>query len=194
MVEKEHKKSPKATRPAEAVEEENEAETISEEPVSIESLQEQIANLKAELEKSETKSKEYFDGWQRERADFINYKKRIERDLAQARTNAVGDVAKKFLVIMDDLERALKNMPDTEEARNWASGIELIYHKLQGILESEGITQMKVEGETFDPTRHEALTNEESPAHQSGQIIEVIQNGYLIGDKVLRHALVRVAR
>jgi molecular chaperone GrpE len=72
--------------------------------------------------------------------------------------------------------------------------VELIYKKLQGILDSEGIKEIKADGESFDPSIHEALTNEESPAHESGQIIEVVQKGYLIGDRVLRPALVRVAR
>jgi molecular chaperone GrpE len=185
MVEKEHKKSAKAATPAE--------EPI-EEAAPVIDFQAQVDDLKQQLEKSEAQSTEYFDGWQRERADFINYKKRVDRDLAQNQMNAVGNVAKKFLVVMDDMERALKNRPQSEDGATWAAGIELIYHKMQGILEADGIKQMQIEGDLFDPTRHEALTNEESPAHQSGQIIEVIQNGYVIGDKVLRHALVRVAR
>ena len=72
--------------------------------------------------------------------------------------------------------------------------MELVYRKLISLVESSGVTQMQVENEAFDPTRHEAITHEDSPDHQSGEIIEVVQQGYMIGDRVLRPALVRVAR
>lgn len=148
----------------------------------------------ADLEKLQAQSKDYFEGWQRERADFMNYKKRIEREAAQTYQNAVGAMAKRYLVILDDLDRALRNRPTCDESAAWANGIDLIYHKLQNILEAEGVTRMPAENEQFDPSRHEAIAQEDSPAHESGQVIEVIQQGYLIGDRVLRPAIVRVAR
>lgn len=101
---------------------------------------------------------------------------------------------KKFLVISDDLNRALKNRPTEGEAAAWSNGIELIYRKFQQLLDSEGVHKMEIDGEMFDPNRHEAISHEDSPDHQSGQIIEVVQDGYLLGDRVLRPALVRVAR
>jgi len=150
--------------------------------------------LKKELEETRAKSAEYFDGWQRERADFSNYRRRIERDQALVHQNAAGSITKKYLPVLDDLERALKARPTEGEAAAWSEGIELIYRKLQSILEAEGIHRMPAEQEMFDPTRHEAIMQEDSPDHQSGQVIEVVQPGYLIGDRVLRPALVRVAR
>jgi len=161
---------------------------------SILDLEQRLKELESQLESQAAKASEYFDGWQRERADFVNYKKRVERDQYQSQQNAVGNVARKYLPVIDDLERALKARPAEGEGVRWAEGVELIYKKLQGILDSEGIKEIKAEGESFDPSIHEALTNEESPAHESGQIIEVVQKGYLIGDRVLRPALVRVAR
>ena len=152
-----------------------------------------IASMQNEMDCLNKKSAEYFEGWQRERADFLNYKKRIERDQIQTSQDIVGRVAKKYLPVLDDLERALKNKPEHGDGRVWSEGIVLIQKKLQGILESEGISEIKAEGEEFDPTRHEALSQEPSSAHTSGQIIEVIQKGYMIGDRVLRPSLVRVA-
>lgn len=157
-------------------------------------MDEIVAKLEAEVEAQTKKATEYLDGLMRERADFLNYKKRVERDHLQSSQDSVGRIAKKYLPILDDMERALKTRPHHGEGHAWSEGIELIYKKLQGILESEGITEIKAEGEQFDPTRHEALTQEQSSAHESGQIIEVIQKGYLIGDRVLRPALVRIAQ
>jgi molecular chaperone GrpE len=107
--------------------------------------------------------------------------------------NASARVIKRFLDVLDDLDRALQNAPEEGEAAEWAAGIDLIYRKLVSVLESEGVTAMQVEGDIFDPNLHEAIAQEESPDHESGQIIEVIQKGYLIGERVLRAALVRVA-
>lgn len=155
---------------------------------------EELQKLQAELEKSLAQAAENFEGWQRERADFINYKKRIERDQAQSLQNITGNLVKRYLVVLDDLERALKNRPQGGEAAAWANGIELIFRKLQGILEAEGVQPIPAEGAQFDPNIHEAISHEPSDGHESGQVIEVIQQGYTLGDRVLRPALVRVAQ
>lgn len=151
--------------------------------------------LQRELEDARAKAAENFDGWQRERADFLNYKKRIERDQAQSVFNITGNVMKKYLVVLDDLERALKHAPaGGPEVQAWVGGVELVLRKLQGLLESEGITRVEAEDQFFDPNLHEAISHEDSPDHESGQVIEVLQQGYTLGDRVLRPALVRVAR
>jgi molecular chaperone GrpE len=125
---------------------------------------------------------EFKDGWQRERAEFSNYRKLVERTQSEERQNRTAD------------ERAVKTRPKEGPAAEWSEGIELVIRKLQGILESEGIKRIPAENEAFDPMRHEAISHEDSPDHKSGQIIEVVQQGYTIGDRVLRPALVRVAR
>jgi molecular chaperone GrpE len=155
---------------------------------------EEYEAMQKSLEEVENRAKEYFDGWQRERADFANYKRRIERDQATLSQNIAAEVIKKYLVVLDDLDRAMKMRPTEGEAAAWADGIELIYRKLQNILEAEGIKRIPAENEEFDPMRHEAISYEESPDHQSGQIIGVVQEGYTLGDRVLRPARVRVAR
>jgi molecular chaperone GrpE len=162
-------------------------EIVSEEQETLDALQNELAETQA-------KANEYLDGWQRARADFTNYKKRIERDQAQIYQNAASNTHKRYLVIVDDLERALKNRPQDGEGAAWAEGIELIYRKLLSTLESEGIQPMDAEGTPFDPNLHEAIMSEESDQHESGQVIEVLQQGYMFGDKVLRPAVVRVAR
>jgi molecular chaperone GrpE len=150
--------------------------------------------MQAEKEKAEQECKDYLEGWQRERAEFQNYRRRMERDQAQSTLNITGQVIKKYLVILDDIERALKTRPAQGEGAAWSEGVELIYRKLQTILENEGVERIPAEGQPFDPNLHEALTHEESPDHESGQVIAVVQQGYKIGDRVLRPALVRVAK
>jgi molecular chaperone GrpE len=152
------------------------------------------SELARELQQAEEKAKAYFDGWQRERADFANYKRRIERDQQLMAHSMKGEIVKKYLPILDDLDRALKARPMDGPASSWANGIELVYRKLQSILEAEGVERIPAEQEEFNPARHEAITHEDSPEHDSGQIIEVVQQGYTLGDRVLRPALVRVAR
>jgi len=149
--------------------------------------------LQQELAECRSKSDEYLDGWQRARAEFTNYRKRVERDQALMQQSITGSIVKRYLEIIDDLDRALKNRPQEGDGASWSNGIELIYRKLLNILESNGVTRMEVDG-MFDPNLHEAITSEDSDHHQSGEIIEVVQQGYLMGDRVLRPALVRVAR
>ena len=156
--------------------------------------QEELRLLKQELEESRSQANEYLDGWQRARAEFANYKKRVERDQAQAYQTAAGNIIKRYLNILDDLDRALKNRPSDSEGAAWADGIELIYRKLQSTLENEGVKPMEAQGELFDPNLHEAISSEESGEHESGEIIEVLQHGYMLGERVLRPAVVRVAK
>ncbi len=157
-------------------------------------LQQEIEALRQQLADQQAKAEEYLDGWQRARAEFANYKKRVEREQSQAYQMAAGSILKRYLEVLDDLERALKNRPKEGEGQAWASGIELIYNKLLAFLENEGVKQFQAEGQSFDPNYHEAVTSEDSDQHSSGQIIEVLQQGYLLGERVLRPAMVRVAR
>jgi molecular chaperone GrpE len=159
-----------------------------------EELLDELENLKNELAECQTKSAEYLDGWQRARADFANYKKRVEREQTQTYQNAAASIFKRFLDIQDDLDRALKNRPKDADGAGWAEGIELIYRKFYSILESEGVSVMETENQYFDPNLHEAISMEENKDYESGQIIEVVKNGYMIGDRVLRVATVRVAK
>jgi molecular chaperone GrpE len=158
--------------------------------------EEDVAELEEEIKKEKDKAEEYLQGWQRERAEFFNYKKRIERDQAQGSQNAVGSAIRRYLDIADDLSRALnnKNRPAEGEAAVWANGIDLIYRKFLAAFEADGVKMMATDGKYFDPNLHEAISHEDSPDHESGEIIEVVQPGYMLGDRVLRPARVRVAR
>jgi molecular chaperone GrpE len=150
--------------------------------------------LKEQLERAQADCKANLDGWQRERAEFSNYKKRIDRENAQLSQTITGSVIKKYLVILDDIELALKAKPTSGEGAAWAEGIELIDRKLQAILDSEGIERINQNNVPFDPNLHEAISNEEIDGFESGDVIEVVRQGYKLGDRILRPAMVRVAR
>lgn len=171
-----------------------EGENASETPAADVTLSQEYNALAEELQQAQGKAKEFFDGWQRERADFANYKRRVERDQQLVTQSIKGDIIKRYLTVLDDLERAMKTRPTDGPAASWADGVELVQRKLQNILEAEGVQRIPAETEEFNPNRHEAITHEDSPDHTSGQIIEVVQQGYMLGDRVLRPALVRVAR
>lgn len=169
-------------------------ELESEEPVAGGPAEDgDLGELRQQLENAQQEAGENLAGWQRSQAEFINYKKRIEREQTQMFQDAAARVVKRFLPVLDDLDRALQNAPANGEAAEWAAGIDLIYRKLFTILENEGVTPMEVVGEMFDPNLHEAIAQEDNEDYESGQIIEEIQKGYLIGERVLRAALVRVA-
>jgi molecular chaperone GrpE len=150
--------------------------------------------LMAELVECQRQSQEYLDGWQRARAEFANYKKRVERDQEHLRQNISAEILRRYLDVLDDLALALKNRPESDEGAAWASGIELIYRKMLSLLETHGVQMMQADGQLFDPNLHEAISSEPSDDHESGEILEVIKSGYTIGERVLRPALVRVAR
>jgi len=153
-----------------------------------------VAKPSSELVEAQAKAQEYLDGWQRERADFFNYKRRVERELTQNAQNALGNALRRYLDIADDLERALRNRPQEGDGASWANGIDLIYRKLISAFEADDIKPIETEGAFFDPALHEAISQEDHSELESGRIIGVVQTGYMMGERVLRPARVRVAR
>lgn len=171
--------------------EETQAEAVAT-TETAEQLSAEMEALKRQVEESQAKLAETVDGWQRSAAEFQNYKKRIERERENEKLWMKGDIVKKILPVLDDLDRALQNRPS--DTGPWVNGIELIYKKLQAILESEGIKRIEAVGAEFDPNFHEAISHEPSEHVTSGHVIAVVQNGYMLGERVIRPALVRVAQ
>jgi molecular chaperone GrpE len=178
----------------EVEEEVNETGTkaVEEKPENGEQTRVELEEVMNRLEEAEAKVAEHLDGWQRAQADFVNYKNRVQRDQELMKSVMKGDIIKKFLPVLDDLERALQNRP--ADAGSWMDGIELIQKKLQSILESEGLTRIQAEGQLFDPNFHEAISYEPNETVESGHVIAVVQNGYMLGERVVRPAMVRVAQ
>ncbi len=183
-----------AEEPLEQAAPQEQPDEVVEVPVIV--PEEEIEQLRSELDQALAKSNEYLSGWQRERAEFINYKKRIEREQSLGGLNALGNAIRRYLDIADDLGRALndKNRPREGNGAVWAEGIDLIHRKMLAAFEADGVKMIETDGKFFDPNIHEAISHEDSPDHESGQIIDVVQPGYMIGERVIRPARVRVAR
>ena len=173
-----------------AAEEVTVAEEVTEEVEGVSELE----ALRQELEEAKAQAAEYLDGWQRARAEFANYKKRNEQERQELFKLANTTLITRLLPIFDDFERAFQTLPSNLLSLTWIDGVALIYRRLQAILEGEGLTLIETEGQSFDPLLHEAVTYEESAEHEEGQIIGDVQRGYKLGDRVLRPALVRVAK
>lgn len=183
-----NEKRSKKTNPEEVTEAPVEAEAM---PENGEQAETEVETLQKLLEEVQAKASENLDGWQRTQAEFINYKNRVQRDREMEYASMKGDIIKKVLPVLDDMERALANRPDGD---SWANGMELIVRKFQNILEVEGLKRIEAAGQPFDPNFHEAISSEPSVEVESGHVIAVVQNGYMLGERVIRPAMVRVAQ
>jgi len=143
-----------------------------------------LANVEAERD-------EYLDLLQRTKADFENYRKRALREQERLVAHAHERLVKELLPILDDLERALEAAERHEEAA-LVDGVKLVQKSLRKALEKEGLAEIETEG-AFDPHVHEALATQPGNGAQSGHVLEVVQRGYRLGDKIVRPARVIVA-
>ncbi|NOG50655.1 MAG: nucleotide exchange factor GrpE [Chloroflexi bacterium] len=140
------------------------------------------------------KIEEYKDGWQRERAEFTNYKRRVEREQAEVRQRGIQDTVTRLLPIIDDFERAMQHVPEELKDNSWIGGIDLLLNKFDKFLTEMNVEKIEPTGKPFDPTLHEAIGVEDTDEVESGFVSTTLQKGYISGDRVLRSALVRVAK
>ena len=158
-----------------------------EQPVEM-TPEERIASLEAQLEKEK---KEYVFLM----AEFDNFRKRTLKDKAEIIKNGAESAMRNILPIIDDFDRALQATATSEDVAAVREGVELIYNKFIKYLESNGVKEMTTTSETFDADIHEAVTTFPAPSEDlKGKIIDTVQKGYSINDKVLRHAKVVVGQ
>jgi molecular chaperone GrpE len=150
---------------------------------------EDVEALKKAFAEEEAKAGKYLANWQRAQADFVNFKRRTEQDKGDIIRLANAGLIFNLLSVVDDMERALDNIPDKLAGSKWVDGIVLIYRKFMAILEANGVSEMKTLGEQFDPSLHEAVVHVEG---ESGKIMAVVQKGYMMSNRVLRPAMVKV--
>jgi molecular chaperone GrpE len=124
-------------------------------------------------------------------AEFDNYRKRMDRERRELAEYTAGEAIKDLLPIIDNLERALQAAAQDDPLRK---GVELIHKQMLEILRRRGVTPIEALGTDFDPNVHEAVTQEESEQHREGEVMEELQRGYKVGDRLLRPAMVKVAK
>jgi molecular chaperone GrpE len=126
-------------------------------------------------------------------AEFDNYRKRIDRERRELTEHAAADLLSGMLPIVDNLERAL-SAPGPPEAEIYRRGVELIHSQMMELLRKRGVKPIETRGADFDPNFHQAVIHEASDAHREGEVIEELQRGYMLGDRLLRPAMVKVAK
>ena len=146
----------------------------------------------AEPSQAERERDDFKDRWLRKSAEFDNYRKRIERERREQADQSVVDLLLELLTVVDDFDRALTVSGD--EGGAYRKGVELIHAKLHDMLRKQGVRAMDVLGSDFDPNIHMAVMHEESPAHREGEVIGELQKGYMLHDRLLRPAMVKVAK
>lgn len=143
------------------------------------------AELAAALEQADT----HYKSWQRSAADFVNFKRRVEQDRAESARLANAAVVINLIPVYDDLDRAVGTVDAQLAGLNWVQGVVAIHRKFSQLLEAMGVKEIDAAGQVFDPARHEAIGQQ---AGDEGRVIHVVQKGYLLGEKVLRPAMVIV--
>jgi molecular chaperone GrpE len=146
------------------------------------------------LEAARKEAQEYKEGWLRERADFANYRKRVDNQMKDLRDAAAVESLMGVLPIIDDFERAMANVPPEWKEHPWLNGVGGIHRKFLRLLEEKGVAILDPAGQPFNPSQHEAVVMEDSETVDSGHVIETLQKGYIRGDRILRPALVKVAK
>lgn len=160
-----------------------------------ETTQEETPNEEDKLAQLEQKIEEQKDKYLRLFADFDNYKKRAAKERLELIKDAGRDIMSVFLPVLDDFNRAMKSAEGSEDAAALKEGMNLIYNKMQKSLEQKGLKPMESMGETFDPELHEALTEIPAPNEElKGKVVDVIEDGYFLNDKIIRHAKVVVGK
>ena len=158
----------------------------------------ELRRVESELKKLGDERQELNEKLARRAADFDNFRKRTERERTETYNRALGEVVRRLLPVLDNLQRALDaervvEVKESEEFRHFLHGVELINRQLGTVLEGLGVEVVPTVGERFDPHVHEAVATEATDAHEPDTVTQEMQRGYRLGDKLLRPAMVKVA-
>ena len=173
---------PSSTHPADRAPEPAEQSDPSEAVVSTD----KVSDLQRERD-------DYYDRWLRKTAEFENYRRRVERERREQADQRVVDVLLELLTVVDDFDRA-RTVEAGEGSEGYRRGVELIHTKLTDLLQKQGVRPIEAVGADFDPNIHQAVLHETSADHRDGEVIAELRRGYMIGDRLLRPAMVKVAK
>lgn len=168
-------------------------ERIEELDISPTKLLADVEAARKEAAEAKARADEYLAGLQRERAEFVNYRRRTAEERERELGLAADSLLTKVLQLADDFDRAIEAMPAALRDDAWAGGIAAIDRKLRALLESEGVWPIECVGRPFDPREHEAVVNVPGTGRPAGEVVAEVQRGYRIRDRVLRPAMVGVA-
>lgn len=153
-----------------------------------------VKKLREKVKNLEEKNQEYLTGWQKERAEGVNLRKRLEEEKKEFIKFAKEDIATEIIPVLDSFESAFKNKEAWEKVdKNWRVGVEYIHTQLVNVLSNHGVSVVNPVGDTFDPQRDEAIEMlEVEDKKDDHKIIEVLSVGYKIGDRIIRAPKVKV--
>lgn len=174
-----------------------ENQASSEEEAAMEEEAFQKESGKSELEQKQEEYQELHDKYLRLYSEFENFRRRSRKEVSDAKDKGRSEFVLAILPVLDDFERAMnsikENQDENTEQDEVSKGVELIFNKFKSTLNDQGLQEMEVVGDEFDPEYHEAMTKMQAPSEeQKGKIIEEVQKGYLFNDRIVRHAKVVV--
>jgi molecular chaperone GrpE len=203
MVKKKYPSQPKPTPPPPPAAEEilpasTESAIIIEEPAPVAAAEAEVPpemGLQEQLDQAKQEAAANLDKWQRAAAELVNFKRRQEEQLKLQRDRIKAEVLESLISALDDMELAFQNVPAELNGQivGWVEGFRLVQRKLDKTLDDQQVTPVNAQGK-FDPNFHEAVSYEESNHHTEGDIIAEVRKGYQIGGRIIRPALVRVAK
>lgn len=160
------------------------------EPVAVE----EEGQVPGELEALRQQVEEHKERYLRTQADFDNFRRRSRQEKEDFARYASSKLVEQLLPVLDNFERAIAASKDSGDAESLLKGVEMIRRQLDQVLEQEGLKQLEADGQPFNPEFHQAIMQVESEEHEEGIVVEVIQKGYMFKDRVLRPAMVKVAK
>lgn len=164
------------------------------EDVPAVSMEEKILTLEAELKQSKEQADDYYARLQRLQAEFDNFRKRSQKEREDTLKYASEQVIVTMLPILDNLERAVSSSQSSQDFNAFSQGVEMILKQMKTGLEKEGLAPIEAVGQTFDPKLHDAVLQVDSEEYPDNTVVEELQRGYYLKDKVLRPSMVKVSR
>jgi len=176
------------------INEEPEADAASKaDSFTAEEVSEGASDTGAEVKRLQDLADEYQGRALRAQADFDNFRRRTQKEKEELAQYATSKLVTELLSVLDNFERALVTTPSGPESEAFVKGVNMIFRQLDGVLKSEGLTAMETVGQPFNPEYHQAIMQVESEEYEEGIVTEEVQKGYLLKDKVLRPAMVKVS-
>ncbi len=158
------------------------------------SLEEKVLTLEAEILQSKEQAEDYYVRLQRLQAEFDNFRKRTQKEKEETLKYAAERVVEAMLPVLDNFERAVSSSQSSQDFTAFSQGVEMILKQMVNALSKEGLTAIEAVGQPFDPKLHDAVLQVDSEEHPENTVVEELQKGYYLKEKVLRPSMVKVSR